>query len=866
VIRLRVLGALDLHAPDGEALRNVLAQPRRAALLVYLALSAQGPRRRDALLAMFWPESDGQHARDSLNQALAFLRRSLGPNVIQSMGDDEVRIAEGRLWCDATALDEALTIGHVAEALDFYRGDLLDSFHISGAPDFDRWLEAERIRVRERLSKAMLALLATDKYSADLAQAESMARRCTALAPYDEIAQRQLIWILDKMGDRAEAIHTYEVFRTRLEAELGVEPAPETQALIAAISARDTAQPNHQGQGVADVPQTPPSQPGPDRVRGETEADGDAEQVIAFRRVRERTRRSALISGVIALLALSGAVASWIYAVRSRALVPARVAVAMFANQTSDSSLDWLGGVVTDWLSDGLQRIGGIEVVPARLTLAPRSPALGVRELADETSAAIVVTGGYVERNDSLLVRARVVDGKTGRLMRPLDEIGGRRSDVMQVVQAVRERVAGAVAQTFHASPHAAEGGTPPTFAAYLKYLEGFRLANEFRYAEAIPRLDDAVALDSNFLGAWFAKADAHYNFAALIGATLGFSDIGVTQQMAKGDSARQRLERARNHLSPAQRHYLDWQDATRQGDLGRSRRALRELVAVAPDPGARGLEALLDLRLDLPTEAMQSLEGSSAPSYFKAEAYHILKQHRAELVEARRLRDANPGLYQGLAAELMALAALGRTREITARLDESLTFAEHPGWWTYGSVAAIAGLELRAHGHTAAASEAFQRSIAWYRTKAEDGLRSDTYGLARTLYWSGQWKDSRELFARLNAEVPGDLDYVGYLGVSAARAGDRAEALRIDQRLAIFTRPFPLFGHPNLWRARIAATLGARDEAVGRLREAIGQGLLPLDVAQGWGYPMWVHHDVDFETLRDYPPFKALLDRKSTD
>src|SRR5262249_16899405 len=149
-------------------------------------------------------------------------------------------------------------------------------------------------------------------------------------------------------------------------------------------------------------------------------------------------------------------------------------------------------------------------------------------------------------------------------------------------------------------------------------------------------------------------------------------------------------------------------------------------------------------------------------------------------------------------------------------------------------------------------ANTIFQRSIEWYRAKESPMSRSDRYALARTLYWSGQWQEARALFARLNAESPGDLDYLGYLGVASARTGDRPAALQVDQQLIDFTRPFPLFGHPSLWRARIAAVLGEREQAVRRLREAIGHGLLPLDVAQGWGYAMWLHRDVDLETLRD--------------
>ena len=90
VIRLRTLGQLDLEGPGGHEVRNALAQPKRAALLAYLALATpRGHHRRDALLALFWPESDIERARNALNQAVHFLRLSLGSGtIINRSGDD----------------------------------------------------------------------------------------------------------------------------------------------------------------------------------------------------------------------------------------------------------------------------------------------------------------------------------------------------------------------------------------------------------------------------------------------------------------------------------------------------------------------------------------------------------------------------------------------------------------------------------------------------------------------------------------------------------------------------------------------------------------------------------------------------------
>src|SRR5215217_7103766 len=84
MIELRTLGVLDLRGGDGQEFRAVLQQPKRLALLFYLAVASRTRRfhRRDALLALFWPELDTDHARAALRRSLYFLRRSLGAEVI----------------------------------------------------------------------------------------------------------------------------------------------------------------------------------------------------------------------------------------------------------------------------------------------------------------------------------------------------------------------------------------------------------------------------------------------------------------------------------------------------------------------------------------------------------------------------------------------------------------------------------------------------------------------------------------------------------------------------------------------------------------------------------------------------------------
>src|SRR5688572_7098385 len=154
MLRLFTFGSVELQDPSSGEAGAVLAQPKRLALLVYLAAARPfGVHRRDELLALFWPDLDDTRARDALNQALRFLRQALGPEVFVRRGGEDVGIDPDRLWCDAAAFQVALEAGRPAEALELYRGDFLQGFFIEEGGGFEEWMERERVALRELASK-----------------------------------------------------------------------------------------------------------------------------------------------------------------------------------------------------------------------------------------------------------------------------------------------------------------------------------------------------------------------------------------------------------------------------------------------------------------------------------------------------------------------------------------------------------------------------------------------------------------------------------------------------------------------------------------------------------------------------------------
>jgi DNA-binding SARP family transcriptional activator len=242
MVRFRLLGCIDLRDENGTELRSVLAQPKRLALLAYLAISSpRGACRRDTILAMFWPELDQERARRALNKSVHFLRRALGNDVVVSRTAEELVVTGERLWCDVVALEAAAKTSDHETATELYSGEVLPGLFVEDAQPFEKWLEGERARIRSIVARAARSLAEHNEASGKLTSAVSSARRAVELSSGDERVVRELLQLLDRLGDRAGALQAYERFAARLSTEFGAEPAAETQALIARVRARADA-------------------------------------------------------------------------------------------------------------------------------------------------------------------------------------------------------------------------------------------------------------------------------------------------------------------------------------------------------------------------------------------------------------------------------------------------------------------------------------------------------------------------------------------------------------------------------------------------------------------------------------------------
>jgi DNA-binding SARP family transcriptional activator len=216
-------------------------------LLCYLLLHPKA-HAREALANVLWADSSNAHSKKYLRQALwqlqATLQANLGPlpHRIVLVEADWIRLNPALELCvDVLVFERAFslmnnsngdlnaaTVERVREAVDFYRGDLLEGY-------YQDWCLFER----ERLQSMYLTLLdRLIKYSESQQQYDQGLVYAAAVLRYEpasERAHRQMMRLHHLAGDRTAALRQYDRCVAALKAEFGVPPTLRTRALLEQI-------------------------------------------------------------------------------------------------------------------------------------------------------------------------------------------------------------------------------------------------------------------------------------------------------------------------------------------------------------------------------------------------------------------------------------------------------------------------------------------------------------------------------------------------------------------------------------------------------------------------------------------------------
>jgi len=218
----RLLGPFEVFDPDGAPVD--FGHRKAGALMAYLAVERVRPQHREQLASLLWARTGEERARHNLRQALSKLR-TLCANVLETSGE-RVTINPDACHIDVAQFEPLARSDDpeaLLQALDLYRGDLLDGYSTNES-DYQDWLDLTRSRLRKQtceLAGRLAAMLETAGRASD---AIAVLNRLLSLDRANELAHRNLMQLLANSGQRSEALRQYQECATALAQELGGKP------------------------------------------------------------------------------------------------------------------------------------------------------------------------------------------------------------------------------------------------------------------------------------------------------------------------------------------------------------------------------------------------------------------------------------------------------------------------------------------------------------------------------------------------------------------------------------------------------------------------------------------------------------------
>lgn len=658
-IQLRTLGELDLRGPEDGRLRAVLVHPKRTALLVYLAVATPiGLHRRDALLALFWPEHDTEHARAALRQALHTLRSVLG-DVLITRGDD-VGLDFSAFTSDVRALDDAVRRGAVQEAVDLYGGDFLTGFYVDDAPGFERWVESERDRLR-RVHSTMLERLAADASRHDPPRAAELWRQLSVHDPYSPRIALRLMQALEAIGDAPAAIRHADEHSAALRAHLDADPDPTVLALAERLRRHPAAAP---------LPPAPV-----DAVSaGAARVEGTTERVMVARSGASRVSRSFVqMAAALAVVLIGAATFGRSLLPRPSRAQPPTVALVPFANGSGDTAQRYIADGFTVGLTTDLAMIGGLRLSARGSVDAALRSSASHREAAGQLGADRLIEGSVDADQSAVRVQVRLLDARSNRVLLR-HEYSGPVSGLREIHNAVALDLAAAMGITIPPAVQArlARSLTPSrrAFELYTRGTVALNRWNRRSVDTAIAALEAAVAADSTFAPARAALANAYLEKADLFDPRGEWADKArLSVEMAlllSPDLAEAHLSKGNLLWTSANGfpHAAAYREFRRAADLSPSLSAAHDRLA------------LVYLHVGMVDDALREARDAAAldPLYFWARfrvgmvlVYRGQFQEGAEWLQ-RLPEDVAPQMRGAFLAE--ALLQLGRPTEAARVLD----------------------------------------------------------------------------------------------------------------------------------------------------------------------------------------------------
>jgi len=758
---VELFGSTAIVGEDGVALTGRAVQRHRLALLALIALAPRRRLSRDKLIGLLWPETSTERGRSLMNASVYALRSGLGDAALLSRGDD-LCLNSDVVRADVIAFESALERGEHEQAVTLYRGPFLDGFFLNTAPEFERWADGQRERLRRAWAKAVEELAERAATHKDEARAAEWWRLLAADDPYNSRVALCLMRTLAASGDRVGAIRHAQVHAVLLREDVGAEPDPEVVALAEMLRTGPIAEadrPPESAEARHDVHRPPAANEGPpdtlNQLRDSSlpSAPQPATSPPWIRALRRRSLRlpAFIVLGAIALLATAQRL--WF---AEPAPSNASVAVLPFVNMGGDPNDDYFSDGMTEELIHALAGVDGLRVTARTSAFQFKGQNVDVREVGRRLGVASLLEGSVRRSGNRLKVTVQLVSSRdgahlwSGAFERRLEDALALQEEIARsIVRALRQRLSGGV----------------PLVADHSKDLEAYHLYLKARYAasrrtpamlkQAIEYFELAIARDPDYARAWSGLADARARLYDVAGDAPGALVPRIRGAAIRALELDSTLAEPYAMLGWIHTHTWEWAEAEA---------AFERAIALDPnDPDTyQDYSVYLDNRgrfdeaLEVCLFAKELDPLSPRVAYNVAGSYLHLAQFEPAIQEARAMIALNPDLPLGYDAL---------------------------GWALVDS------------GHPAEAIEPLERAVA-----LSDGRWLALANLGRAYAFVGRETDARAVLARLER----DWGHTGFGHFATAAVylalGERVPALqRLEQ---VYRLRFAKVPHERQWSA----------------------------------------------------------------
>jgi DNA-binding SARP family transcriptional activator/TolB-like protein len=458
---------------------------------------------RDRLLALFWPESDATHARNTLSQALHQLRHALGADVIESHGATAVGVRSEQLWCDATEFTGALDRGEVELALDLYRGEFCPTLFTSGAPELEQWLDSERRRLRAQALTASRSVAEQLVVRGEAEHAARAARRALAMQPDDESDVRVLLGLLERCGDLSGALLAYQEYARRLAADLETEPALETQRLVETMRRRREQQ---AAAATADGESATTAGVGPAPYPART---------APLPRMTWIRRRPGLVTALALAVAGGGVLFGLQWRGRHVVAPPVRTLAVFPFTLRGGAPFVYLRDGMVDLMSAKLDGAEGFHAIDPRSVLsavAGQDATVGLNaeanaRIARRLGAGWYISGDVIEVAGRLQLDGTLVDVNEGSETVATATVSGDTAALFELVDDLAGRMLARLSSGRDTALTRLAAVTTHSLPALKLFLDGERALRVGRDAQAAAAFGEAAMLDTGFALAQYRLA-----------------------------------------------------------------------------------------------------------------------------------------------------------------------------------------------------------------------------------------------------------------------------------------------------------------------------------------------------------------------